>query len=259
MTRKEACFMTEIHAIGPTVSGGWLPRFTAFLFSGVVYLTFLFTILYAVGFVSGLVVAKSIDTGAETGIFEAAFVDLALMSLFVFQLSVMARKPFKHRWTRFIPNPVDASTSVFLASLMLLLLFWQWRPMAGVIWHVEEPELAMLIATLSFIGWVVVFTSTPLILSEPFEFRRAAANLADPEMLGAISQTPSPHRLIGRPIYLGVMLACWATPTMSAGHLLLAGVATAYLVVAIMPGKCNLVGISGGGRRASRFDAVPAA
>ena len=251
--------MTKIQAICPTVSGGWLPRFTAFLVSGVVYLTFLFTILYAVGFVSGLVVAKSIDTGAETGMVEATFVNVALMSLLVFQHSGMARKPFKHRWTRFIPSSVDASAGVFAASLTLLLLFWQWRPMADIIWHVEEPELAMLIATLSFIGWVVVFTSTPLILSKSFELRRAADILAAPEMPGAISQTPSPHRFIGHPIYLGVMLACWATPTMSAGHLLFAGVVTAYLVVAVMPGKCNLVGISGGGRRASRLDAVPAA
>src|SRR5204863_979426 len=127
------------------------------------YVAFFVTILYAIGFVSGLAVPKTIDTGAVVPIAEALIVNLLLMSLFAVQHSVMARKPFKHWWTQFIPKSVERSTYVLCASLTLLLLFWQWRPMPAVIWNVQEPEMAMVIATLSFIGWVIVFTSTFLI------------------------------------------------------------------------------------------------
>lgn len=158
--------MTESQAVSPTVSGGWVARFTAFLFGGVVYITFLFTILYAVGFVSGLVVPKSIDTGADPGIFAAIVVNLALMALLAVQHRAMKRWPFRHWWTQFIPGSVERSMGVFCTSLTLLLLFWQWRPMPDVIWHVQEPEIAMIIATISFIGWVSVVTRT--LLSDRF-------------------------------------------------------------------------------------------
>jgi protein-S-isoprenylcysteine O-methyltransferase Ste14 len=130
-------------------------RFTAFLFGGVAYLTFLFTILYAIGFVSGIAVPKTIDTGPKSELFEAIVVNLALMLLFAIQLGVMARRWFKHWWTRFIPTAIEHSTYVLCASLTLLLLFWQWRPIPAIIWDVQEPEMAMLIATVSFVGWVM--------------------------------------------------------------------------------------------------------
>ena len=131
--------MTETQVIRPAVPSNRTLRFTAFLFGGVAYLTFLFTILYAIGFVSGLIVPKTIDTGAKSGTFEAIIVNLALMSLFAVQHSVMARKPFKHWWTQFIPKSVERSTYVLCASLTLLLLFWQWRPIPSVIWQVANP------------------------------------------------------------------------------------------------------------------------
>src|SRR6266478_6545545 len=149
--------MTETQLISPATPGNRAVRFTAFLFGGVAYLTFLFTIMYAIGFVSGLAVPKTIDTGAKSGTFEAIAVNLALMSLFAIQHSVMARKWFKQWWTQFIPSAIERSTYVLCASLTLLLLFWQWRPMPAIVWNVQEPEMAMMIATLSFIGWVIVF------------------------------------------------------------------------------------------------------
>ena len=155
--------MAEIHALGPAAPGNRMLKLTAFLFGAVAYLTFLFTILYAIGFVEGLVVPKDIDTGAKSPVFEALAINLALMSLFAVQHSVMARNSFKQWWTRFIPKPVERSTYVLLASLVLLLLFWQWRPMPAVIWHIEEPEMAAVITGVSFVGWVIVFTSTYLI------------------------------------------------------------------------------------------------
>ena len=244
--------MTETHAIGPAVPDSRLLRFTAFLFGGVVYLTLLFTILYAIGFVSGLVVPKAIDTGPESGIFEAIVVNLALMSLFAIQHSVMARKPFKHWWTQFIPRSIERSTYVLCTSLTLLLLFWQWRSMPAVIWPVQEPEIAMVIATLSFIGWVIVFTSTFLISHfELFGLHQVANNLVGREVPAPIFRAPFFYRLVRRPIYLGLTIAFWATPTMSAGHLLFASVATAYIIVGVMLEERGLVGVFGGEYRQS--------
>ena len=238
--------MTETQVISPAIPGNRAVRFTAFLFGGVAYLTFLFTILYAIGFVSGLAVPKAIDTGPESGIFEAIVVNLALMSLFAVQHTVMARKSFKRWWTRFIPKPIERSTYVLFASLTLLLLFWQWRPMPTVIWNIQEPEMAMVVATLSFIGWVIVFTSTFLINHfELFGLHQVANNLAGREMPAPVFRTPFYHRFVRHPIYLGFIIAFWATPTMSAGHLLFATVATAYIFTGIMLEEHDLVGMFG--------------
>jgi protein-S-isoprenylcysteine O-methyltransferase Ste14 len=234
--------MTETQAIGRAAPGNPIPRFIAFLFGGVAYLTFLFAILYAIGFVSGFVVPKTIDTGAKSGIWEAIAVNLALMALFAIQHSVMARKSFKHWWTQFIPRSVERSTYVLCASLTLLLLFWQWRPMPAVIWNIQEPEIAMAIATLSFIGWVIVFTSTFLINHfELFGLHQVANNLAGREMPVPVFRTPFLYRFVRHPIYLGFIIAFWAAPTMSAGHLLFAAVTTAYIFVGIALEERDLV------------------
>jgi methanethiol S-methyltransferase len=140
-----------------------MPRFTAFLYGVVAYAAFLVTILYAIGFVSGLVVPKTIDSGDPSPPSVALAINLALMSLFAIQHSVMARKPFKQWWTQFIPKSVERSTYVLLASLSLLLLFWQWRPLPAIVWQIEDPEMAAVITGFSFFGWVIVFASTFLI------------------------------------------------------------------------------------------------
>lgn len=237
--------MTETQAIGPAIPGGWLPRFTALLFEGVAYLTFLFTILYAIGFVSGLVVPKAIDTGAESGIFEAVIVNLVLISLLAVQHSVAVRNSFKHCWGPFIPRSIERRAHVLGASLALLLLFWQWRAMPAVIWHVEEPEIAMLVATLSFVAWVVVVISAFLIAqSEPVGLHRVA-NSRSGQQMPAIA--PFHHRLLRRPIYPAIIVGFWAAPTMSLGHLLLAVAAAAYILLAIMLEGRNLIGAIGNG------------
>jgi protein-S-isoprenylcysteine O-methyltransferase Ste14 len=135
---------------------------------------------------------------------------------------------------------------VLCASLTLLLLFWQWRSMPAVIWPVQDPEMAMVIATLSFIGWVIVFTSTFLINHfELFGLHQVANNLVGREMPAPIFRAPFFYRFVRRPIYLGFIIAFWATPTMSAGHLLFAAVATAYIFVGIMLEERGLVGVFG--------------
>lgn len=238
--------MTEVDALGPAAPGNRMLRLTAFLFGAVAYLTFLFTILYAIGFVAGLVVPKAIDTGAKSPVFEALAINLALMSLFAVQHSVMARKSFKQWWTRFIPEPVERSTYVLLASLTLLLLFWLWRPMPAVIWHVEEPEMAAVITGLSFVGWVIVFTSTFLINHfELFGLHQVANYLAGREMSSPVFRTPLLYNFVRHPIYLGFIIAFWAAPTMTAGHLLFAAVTTAYIFVGILLEERDLTAMFG--------------
>ena len=238
--------MAEIHALGPAAPGSRMLKLTAFLFGAVAYLTFVFTILYAIGFVSDLVVPKAIDTGAISSNFAALTVNLALMSLFAVQHSVMARKGFKQWWTQFIPKPVESSTYVLFASLTLLLLFWQWRPMPTTVWHIEEPEMAATIATLSFGGWVLVFTSSFLINHfELFGLHQVANNLTGRQMPSPTFRTPFLYNFIRHPIYLGFIIAFWAAPTMSVGHLLFAAVTTAYIFIGILLEERDLIDMFG--------------
>jgi methanethiol S-methyltransferase len=238
--------MSEARAIGSAVPASRMHKFTAFLFGAVAYFTFLFTVLYAIGFVSDMMVPKAIDTGPKSPVFEALAVNLALMSLFAIQHSVMARKEFKQWWTRFIPKPIERSAYVLLASLALLLLFWQWRPMPAVVWQIEEPEMAATVAILSFVGWVIVFTSTFLINHfELFGLHQVANNLTGRQMPTPTFRTPVLYNFVRHPIYLGFIIAFWAAPTMSVGHLLFAAVTTVYIFVGILLEERDLVDMFG--------------
>lgn len=238
--------MADIHALGPAAPGNRMLKLTAFLFGAVAYLTFLFTILYAIGFVEGLVVPKDINAGAKSPVLEALAINLALMSLFAVQHSMMARNSFKQWWTQFIPKPVERSTYVLFASLVLLLLFWLWRPMPAVIWHIEEPEIAAVITGVSFVGWLVVFTSTYLINHfELFGLLQVANHLAGREMSPPAFRTPLLYNFVRHPIYLGFIIAFWAAPTMTAGHLLFAAVTTAYIFAGIWLEERDLTAMFG--------------
>jgi protein-S-isoprenylcysteine O-methyltransferase Ste14 len=210
------------------------------------YLVFFVTILYAIGFVMGLVVPKTIDTGGDSSVVEAIVVNLLLMALFAVQHSVMARQQFKAWWTQYVPQAVERSTYVLFASLTLLLLFWQWRPMPAVIWEVRDPDLAVTIVTLSVAGWVLVFMSTYLINHfELFGLQQVAQNLADKQPQPARFKTPLLYKFVRHPIYLGFIIAFWAAPTMTAGHLLFAGVTTLYILLGIALEERDLIALFG--------------
>src|SRR5215210_5055849 len=136
-----------------------MSRVSALLYGLASYLVFFVAFLYAVGFGVGLVVPKTIDTGPIVPIGEALLVNLLLMTLFAVQHSVMARQGFKRWWTRFVPKPIERSTYVLLASLVLILLFWQWRPIPAVVWHIDNPQIAALMIGVSLVGWLIVLTS----------------------------------------------------------------------------------------------------
>src|ERR1041384_3487632 len=138
-------------------------RFVAFLYGIIAYVVSFLTLLYAIGFVEGLIVPKDINAGAVVQVAEAVIINVLLMSLFAIQHSVMARPQFKQWWTRMVPASVERSTYILFASLALILLYWQWRPMPGVVWQISNPQIATAVMALSFVGWVILFTSTFLI------------------------------------------------------------------------------------------------
>src|ERR1044072_7733735 len=138
-------------------------RLIALLYGVACYAIFVVTFLYAVGFVGGFGVPKTIDSGPVGPLGEALFINVLLMGVFALQHSVMARKGFKQWWTRVIPKPVERSTYVLLSSLALILLFSQWRPIPMTVWHIEEPSVALVVTGFSFLGWFIALTSTFLI------------------------------------------------------------------------------------------------
>ena len=221
-------------------------RLLSFLYGLVAYAIFFFTFLYAIGFVTGLVVPKTIDMGAVVPLTEALIVNVLLMSLFAVQHSVMARKEFKRWWTQYVPKPIERSTYVLLASLALVLLFWQWRPIPTVVWQIADPQIAVAVTAVSFVGWVLVFTSTFLINHfELFGLHQVANNLVGREMPAMRFRTPVLYKVVRHPIYLGFIIAFWVAPTMTTGHLLFAAVTTAYIFVGIVLEERDLVALFG--------------
>ena len=221
-------------------------KFIAFLYGLASYLFFFVTLLYAIGFVEGLIVPKAIDSGPVVPLTEALIVNLLLMSLFAIQHSVMARRQFKEWWTQFVPKSVERSTYVLFATLALALLCWQWRPMPTVVWQVADPNIAMAIMGLSFVGWLLVLLATFMINHfELFGLHQVVNNLAGRPMPAVRFKTPMLYNFVRHPIYLGFIIAFWAAPTMTVGHLLFAAVTTAYIFVGIFLEEHDLTELFG--------------
>jgi methanethiol S-methyltransferase len=238
--------MTQTQVLDRGVRANPVGRLIAFLYGIVAYAVFFVAFTYAIGFVSGLMVPKTIDTGAAGSLGEALVVNLLLMSLFAVQHSVMARKQFKQWWTQYVPKSVERSTYVLLASLVLLLLYWQWRPMPAVVWQIADPRIALAVTVLGFVGWLIVFTSTFLINHfELFGLHQVANNLTGRAMPAPRFRTPLFYGFVRHPIYLGFVIAFWAAPTMTLGHLLFAAVTTAYIVIAIQLEERDLIDVFG--------------
>ena len=213
----------------------------AFAFGIVCYVFFFVSFLYAIGFVGDLLVPKTINSGHAGALVPSIAIDLLLLGVFAVQHSVMARKPFKVMWTRIVSPSIERSTYVLFSSLALCLIFWQWRPLPQVIWSVTGPA-AQVLTGLFWIGFGIVLTSTFLINHfELFGLSQVYARLRGVAPTPSQFRTPFFYRVVRHPLYFGFIVAFWATPMMSLGHLLFSAATTAYMFIGAFLEERDLV------------------
>ena len=209
-------------------------RIILFIYGIVSYVLGSASLLYLICFVSNIVVPKTIDSTPVGALAPAVLVDLILVALFAFQHSIMARPGFKERWTRIVPKPAERSTYVLITGLVLALLFWQWQPIPGVVWNVENAVGKGLLQGLFWLGWGILFASTFMINHfDLFGLRQVYLRLKAEPYRPVPFVEVALYRFVRHPIMLGVLIGFWATPYMSMGHLLFAAASTVYVFIGI--------------------------
>jgi len=217
-------------------------RIAFFAYGTLSYLIFFATFLYAIGFIGNFGVPRTLD-GTPSGPLAVAFaIDVGLLTLFAVQHSVMARKWFKDWWTRIVPRPLERSTYVLFSSVALILLFWQWRPLGGVVWSIEDPVGRIVLRAFFAFGFALVLVSTFLINHfDLFGLRQVWLYLLGRPYTALQFGTPGPYRLVRHPLYVGWLFAFWCTPTMTLAHLLFSVATTGYILIAIQLEEHDLV------------------
>ena len=230
-----------------------MKKFLSLFYGIACYLVFFGTFLYAIGFVGNLLVPKTIDSQPEVPLLTAILVDASLLLLFALQHSIMARPAFKRWWTRIIPEHLERSTYVVLASLCLILMMWQWQPVGGVIWSVENETIKNLLLVSFLSGWLIVLASTFLINHfDLFGLRQVWLHFTGKPYTQLPFRIPFLYRLVRHPLYLGFMIAFWSAPVMTTAHFLFAVLTTGYILTAIQLEEKDLVGVFGDKYRAYR-------
>jgi len=205
-----------------------------FIYGIISYIVFLIAYLYAIGFVGNIFVPKSIDSGVETTWFSSVFINAVLLSVFALQHSIMARPTFKKWFTSIFSHAMERSTYILLSSLALLLIYWQWQPITTVVWETESKIAIIVLTGIFFLGWLIVLLSTFMINHfELFGLAQIFDNLKNKQTPNPKFQTNYLYKIVRHPIMLGFIIAFWATPTMTVGHLLFAIVTTIYIFIAV--------------------------
>lgn len=235
-----------------------MKRYLMVGYGAAAYLLFLAVFLYLVAFVGNFLVPRTVDHGVSAPIGEAVLVNMALLGLFGLQHSVMARPGFKARWTRLVPPSIERSTYVMLSNLVLVLLYWQWRTMPAVIWEVELPLGRLALWTLFGLGWVIALASTFMINHfDLFGLRQVYLAWRAKPYTDLDFHVRFFYRLVRHPLMLGFLIAFWAAPTMTAGHLLFSITMTGYILIATQFEERDLVAALGDDYRNYRRE-VPA-
>jgi methanethiol S-methyltransferase len=221
-------------------------RILAAIYGLVAYAVFLGAFLYAIAWVGGLTVPRTVDRGPAATPAAAVLVDALLLAAFAVQHSGMARPGFKRRWTRIVPPVVERSTYVLISSSLLIGMFVFWRPMTWTVWSVERPVGALLLRALFVAGWLLVLLSTFVINHfDLFGLRQVWIHLKGLEVSQVPFQVRFVYKFVRHPLMLGFLVAFWSAPHMTAGHLLFAGMTTAYILVAIQLEERDLANAHG--------------
>ena len=223
-----------------------MTRFFVIVYGSTAYLAGLITLVYAIGFLGGFPVPKTINSGVVSATSTSIIINLLVLTLFALQHSIMARPAFKKWWTHFVPEYLERSTYVLFTAIVLTLLYWQWRPMTVVVWHIDNNIGALLMTGLFWSGWIILFASTFMIShTDLFGLRQVYFKFKDQDYLNLEFKISGLYKLVRHPIMTGIIIAFWSTSHMTTGHLLFAAVTTVYILVALQFEEHDLMHLFG--------------